>query len=88
MELNDIKKLKKGIRKIIILIFEGDVYSWGWNNYGQIGNGQNSGHSNIPSRCDGLKKNFVKISSPFNMGLALSSKSHFAFFRSNSDQRN
>ncbi|HSW56914.1 MAG TPA: Ig-like domain-containing protein, partial [Dehalococcoidales bacterium] len=54
---------------------DGSVWGWGWNNYGQVGNGDYSTdgsdiHTSIPSRVQGIT-DAVAVAAGWDFGLAL-----------------
>lgn len=71
----DLKKLKKGTttNQQQTLTLSGDVYTWGWNSYGQLGRGDVGQHTAKPGIAVGLKKKFAVVYATFNFGAALTS---------------
>jgi RCC1 and BTB domain-containing protein len=76
--LNDaiiIRKIVCGLGHNLMLSTDGDIYSFGLNNFGQLAN-QSTFNENIPHRIDFSKHKFIDIASEFmsNMSVAKSEK--------------
>ncbi len=68
-DFQGIKDIAVGIDHFIILKSDGSVWTWGSNNYGQLGYSGDS-QLNIPRKIDGLD-NVIQISTYYNTSFAL-----------------
>jgi alpha-tubulin suppressor-like RCC1 family protein len=50
----DITSIARGIQNAVVLKNDGTVWDWGYNNYGQLGNGTSGSYSNVPVQVSGL----------------------------------
>ena len=61
----------------IVLTNSGEVYSWGWNNWGQIGIGSDENVVSVPQQLNGFNGEKVKaISCGSYHSLALTESGH------------
>ncbi|MFZ5948284.1 MAG: T9SS type A sorting domain-containing protein [Stygiobacter sp.] len=67
-----IKQIACGDYHTIALTIDGQVYSWGRNDYGQLGN-SNQQNSNVPVKTLGLAKTIIQIAAGSRHSVALAS---------------